>query len=82
MALKTRFPCRYKRIPDDHLAMKVSKHRPDTFIMEYDNFLAHLSYYLPHPLLKDNADFVAWLKTPGLSDQFATEIEFVLPSPR
>ena len=68
MGLKTRLPCRYKGIDEDHLAMKVTKHRPNTYIMEYDNFLTHLSYYLPHSSLRDNDKFVKWLRTPGLSD--------------
>jgi len=69
LGLKTRFPCLNRGILPDDLAMKVTKHRPDTFIMEYDHFLKHLSYYLPDSSLRDNKHFVQWLRnTEGLSD--------------
>lgn len=51
--------------------------------MEYDHFFRLLSYYLPSQELRDNADFVNWLRnTPKLADQFATELEYNLPQPR
>lgn len=51
--------------------------------MEYDTFLPLLSHYLPLAQLRNNERFVHWLRdTPGLSDQYATEVEYVLPSPR
>jgi len=63
--------------------MKVSKSKPDQYLMEYDQFFHILSYYLPTEELSNNADFVNWLRnTPNLADQYATEIEYNLPPPR
>lgn len=49
--------------------MKVTKHKPDQFLMEYEHFFPLLSYYLPVPALKENNDFVEWMRnTKGLSE--------------
>ena len=51
--------------------------------MEYEHFFPLLSYFLPLDELRQNPDFVSWLRsTPNLADQFATEIEYNLPGPR
>jgi len=81
--IRTRLPCRTLAIEANELHMKVPSHRPDQFLMEYDTFLPLLSYYLPLAALRENHHFVNWLRhTPGLSDQYATEVEYVLPAPR
>lgn len=51
--------------------------------MEYEHFFPLLSFFLPLDELRQNPDFVSWLRsTPNLADQFATEIEYNLPAPR
>jgi hypothetical protein len=74
--------CQAKIIEIEAFDTKVWHYLPDTVLIEYKYFLEHLSHYLPIPELRDNARFVEWLRTPGLSDQFATEIDYVLPKPR
>ena len=70
-------------IEKEVLHQKVSKLRIDRFIMEYDHFLPLLSFYLPTKQLRQNEDFVKWLRsTPGLADQIADTLMYTLPAPR
>jgi hypothetical protein len=79
----TRIACRGQSIDAFELDQKVTKHLPDQFILEYDTFFKLLSYYLPDGPLRNNLHFVNWLRdTPGLPDEFATELEYNLPKPR
>lgn len=43
--------------------MKVTKHLPDQYLMEYDSFFRLLSYYLPLKELRDNMKFIEWLRS-------------------
>jgi hypothetical protein len=53
----------------------------NTIYQEYDNFLSHMSNYLPE-LLNNNADFVKYFESSGLLDSFADQFILSLPSPR
>jgi hypothetical protein len=65
----TQMPCNARSIHNEQLNEKVTKHRPDQYIMEYDHFFRLLSYYLPSQELRNNPDFVNWLRhTPKLAD--------------
>ena len=78
-----RLPCRAKNVPHAQMDLKVTKHLPDQYLMEYDTFFRLLSYYLPIKELRDNQAFVSWLReTPGLPDQYASLITYNLPKPR
>jgi hypothetical protein len=63
--------------------MKDISRKPEQGFIEYDTFFKLISFYLPVPALRDNKNFVNWLRnTEGLPDEYATEIEYVLPQPR
>lgn len=80
--LLTRMSCKSKIVEVHEFDMKVNHLKPDSLLMEYKYFLRHLSFFLPTPELRENEHFKLWMRTPGMSDQFATEIEYVLPQPR
>lgn len=61
--IETRLACKNDYEPDHIIMMKESKTKPDIVMMEYKNFFRLLSHYLPLPVLRENADFVNWLRT-------------------
>lgn len=77
--MSTRIPCRTQSI-DKELFDSKTGGSVDTFILELSTFFKLLSYYLPDEKMKQNADFVNWMRnTPSLSEQYISEILYILP---
>ena len=73
-------PCKASTIPTR--LGKVPNALKRSIYIEYDNYLEHISQYLPDPL-HTNTDFVQYLKqNQKLLDEFADQFVLTLPSPR